>query len=220
MTHDPLKDLRLQKRLDAAAVALAADRLEEAQALYTEVLAETADQPDALHGLGVLHVRAGQPEMGERSLREALAAEPESPRILNDLGEALRLQGKKEEARAAYAAALRIAPEDAQLHNNLGALLLEDEPESAQQHFLAAIRLAPEDAHAYNNLGVLLERQGRHADALVCYEAAVALDPAYQVARENHQTLLRCHPELLEESLKRLLAQAEALLAKDEKKSG
>ncbi|NWG32132.1 MAG: tetratricopeptide repeat protein [Rhodocyclaceae bacterium] len=220
MSNDPLKTLRLQKRLDAAAVALVEGRLEEAQAIYGQILAEEPGHAPALHGLGVLHVRAGRPDAGEQCLRQAVEAEPESPRLLNDLGEALRLQGKKAEARAVYDEALRLDPEDAQLHNNLGALLLEDDPESARQHFLDAIRLAPEDPHAYNNLGVLLEHQGRHADALACYEAAVTVDPAYQVALENHRALLGKHPELLEASLNRLLAQAEALLAAGEAKNG
>lgn len=215
MSKDPLKDLRLQKRLDAAAVALAEDRLDEAQAIYTEVLSETPDHPAAMHGLGVLHVRAGRLEDGEACLRQALSAAPDSARFLNDLGEALRLQGKQEEARLAYESALRVAPEDARIHNNLGALLMVNEPESAQAHFLAAIRLSPEDPHAYNNLGVLLERQERIEEALTCYEAAVTVDSAYQVALENYQALLGKHPELLEKTFARLLAQAETLLEND-----
>lgn len=217
MSHDPLKALRLQKRLDAAASALAADRLDEAQAIYIGVLTDAPDHPAALHGLGVLHVRAGRLEEGEACLRRALAAAPDSARYLNDLGEALRLQGKQEAARTAYESALRIAPEDAQAHNNLGALLMAAEPASAQEHFLAAIRLAPEAPHPYNNLGVLLERQGKIEEALTCYEAAVTVDSAYQVALENYHTLLGKHPELLEKSFARLLAQAETLLGNDAK---
>lgn len=220
MKGDPLKILRLQKRLDAAASALAEDRLDEARALYTEVLGEEPSHPGALHGLGILHVRVGRLEEGEKYLRQAVETAPEQVGLLNDLGEALRLQGKKAEAREAYEAALRIDPDDARVHNNIGALLLENDPESAQQHFLAAIRHAPEDAHPYNNLGVLLERKGRYADALACYEAAVTIDPAYQTALENHQALLSSFPELLEDSLKRLLAKAEMLIEAKERENG
>lgn len=220
MSGDPLKTLRLQKRLDAAASALAEGRLDEAREIYSRVLEEEPGHAGALHGLGVLHVRIGQTEEGEKYLRQAVETAPEQVFLLNDLGEALRLLGRRTEARDAYEAALRIDPNDARVHNNMGALLLENEPESAQQHFLAAIRLAPDDAHPYNNLGVLMERQGRYSDALACYEAAVAIDPAYQTALENHQALLSNFPELLEDSLKRLLAKAETLLGADKHENG
>lgn len=220
MRKDPLKALRLQKRLDEAAEQLHGGQVAQAEAIYTAVLAEDADNAAALHGLGVLKASAGQPAEGERYLRRALAHEPENFRILNDLGEALRIQGKLDEACECFEKALALVPEDAQTLNNLGSAVMESDPERAKASFLAAIQHAPEFVHAYNNLGVLLERQGNLEEALKCYEAAVAIDPGFRLALENHQDLLRRSPELLEATLERLYGQAARLLeAADAKKT-
>lgn len=66
----------------------------------------------------------------------------------------------------------------------------------------------PDDAAAYNNLGVALQRQGRPADALACYEAAVRIAPAgadgwYNAAvihhlRRNLGEAQKCYQSALE----------------------
>lgn len=211
MRNDPLKTLRSKKRLDAAREHLAADRLDEARALYAQALTEDAGDVRALRGMGVLEARAGCLGAAEDWLRRALEVAPEDATALNDLGETLRLQGRADEARAVFESALRIDPDDAQVRNNLGVLEMDSDPERAQACFLAAIRLAPEFAPAYNNLGVLLERQGNYDDAAICYEAAVTVDPEFRIALENHQDLLRRFPALLEAAVERLLTRAEAL---------
>ncbi|MCX7628511.1 MAG: tetratricopeptide repeat protein [Methylophilaceae bacterium] len=210
---DPLQELKFEKRLDALAEALVAGRLEEAQTGYEALLAERPDDARVWRALGVLRVHQGQLDAAIQALRRAQELDPHSAGTCNDLGEALRLAGNLEEAKMAYERALALEPDHAQALNNLGVLCMQTDAERAQACFLAAIRAQPAYAHPYNNLGVLLERQGRQDEALRCYEAAVVVQPDYHAALDNYHDLLRRRPEMLADSLKRLVLLAEGQLA-------
>jgi tetratricopeptide (TPR) repeat protein len=208
MKADPLKQVKLRKKLQAAVEDQFAGRFVSARAIYEEVLAAEPDNADALHGLGVLCVQEGLPEQAETWLKRALQ-QVEEARIWNDLGEALRLQGKPAEAVEAYEAALKLRPDFTVAMNNCGVSLSAlGELERAQRMFDEAVRLEPGSPFAYNNLGVLLEHLGRYEDALRQFEKAVQLKPDFADALDNYSGLMARHPELLAHSLGRLLDQA------------
>lgn len=213
---DPLQEIKLTKRLDAAALALADGRLDEAAADYAALVAEHPDRPGVWRGMGVLQARLGRLEEAEQALRRAEALAAQDPGILNDLGEVLRLAGKTAEAEAAFDAALRLQPEHPQALNNLGVVLMQVDVERARDCFLRAIRAQPGYAHPYNNLGVLQERQGHIDEALRCYEAAVVVQPDFQAALENYHDLLQRFPDHLADSVQRLVRLAEGWV-EDEK---
>ena len=54
-----------------------AGRLEQAEALYRQVLAQTPDHPDALNLLGVLRAQRGALDQGRALIERALAAAPD-----------------------------------------------------------------------------------------------------------------------------------------------
>src|SRR4051794_40854794 len=62
--------------LESAIRARQAGQLAEAKALYEQILAHDADQPDALHLLGVLANQVGRPDLAVSLIRRALARQP------------------------------------------------------------------------------------------------------------------------------------------------
>lgn len=225
MRPDPLKLVKLRKRLDQAAETLAQGRLEEALALYQGLCEEAGVRAEAWHGLGVVWVQQGKPEEAVAALERALVelAPEETGRrgaYLNDLGEALRLGGRLNEALAAFEAVLLLAPDRAQVLNNRGVVLAAlGHEDAARASFEAAVETSPDFAPAYNNLGVMWAKAGAWEAALRNFETAVKLDPAFAEAQANYRDLVQAHPELLEASVARLAQDLERLRVTDPAKS-
>jgi len=78
-------------------------------------------------------------------------------------------------------------PEEAAgVHNALGfAFLGLEKAGAAEAQFRTATQLAPGYAVAWNNLGDVLEKGKRPAEALRCYEAALAAQPGSSTAAER-----------------------------------
>lgn len=138
-----------------------AGRLDEAQALYGQVLRLKPDDAIAGQYLGVLAMQRGDPVRGEEMIRAAIARRPAMPDFYNNLGLCLRMQDRLEEAVAAYEAALRIDPAYAEAHNNLGLdLLALGRPAAAATSSRRAVELRPQMAEAHWNLGLSYLVQG------------------------------------------------------------
>ncbi|HEY0835853.1 MAG TPA: FkbM family methyltransferase [Azospirillum sp.] len=83
-----------------------AGRLAEAETIYGRVLEAEAEQPDALHLLGVLAGQTGRLEMAADLIRRAIAANGAAADYHENLGNVLRALGHGAEAAAAYRDAL------------------------------------------------------------------------------------------------------------------
>ena len=93
-----------------------AGRPDEAGRLYREALALRADEPDALHGLGVLALAGGRSGLAIAHIGRAIRARPETALYYVNLGSALLDQGHHEEARAALRVAVLRDPDDPRAH--------------------------------------------------------------------------------------------------------
>jgi tetratricopeptide (TPR) repeat protein len=120
-------------------------------------------------------------------------------------------------ARAAYERALAGRPDFADAHNNLGRLHHDANALAiAESHYRIAICLHDCIALYWFNLGVVVEDQGRSAEAIACYEHALALDPQmadahYNLARLYELTARRANNELLMRRAVRHLLQFRSL---------
>ncbi len=83
-------------------------RLDDAERLYRRVLRRQADNPDALHFLGVLAHQRGQTVRAISWIRRALEIQPNYPDAYNNLGRILRENGDNEEAIRACKEAIRL----------------------------------------------------------------------------------------------------------------
>lgn len=155
-----------------------AGRLQEAEALYRQVLLVQPEHPDALHLLGVIAHQSGRHDAAVEFIVRAIALNPEAAEYHNNIGEVYRAQGKQEEAIAHYRKALALKPDYADAYNNLGlALAAQGKLEEAVAHYRQALALRPVYADAHSNLGVAFQSLCKREEANAHFESAVALNP-------------------------------------------
>jgi tetratricopeptide (TPR) repeat protein len=117
--------------------------------------------------------------------RAAVRIKPDFTEALVGLGSALVSQKMAEEAVAAYNDALRIDPGLGQAHNGLGAALaMLGQDDRALTEYTEALRLKPDLPTAHLNIAVLQIKHGRLVEARQHLETALAVDPAYEPARQ------------------------------------
>ncbi|MEI6559460.1 MAG: tetratricopeptide repeat protein [Rhodospirillaceae bacterium] len=173
------------------ALALALDhhqagRLQEAEALYSRILAVAPGHADCRHRMGVLASQTGRGELAVRLIGEAIALDGRDPACHNNLGNALHGLGRLDEAAASYRRALALKPDYAGAHYNLASSLqAQGRPEAALGHFEQALALGPERPEVHNNLGAALLELGRVTEAVAHFERALTLAPDHAEARNN-----------------------------------
>src|SRR5436190_734562 len=85
-----------------------AGRLAEAEVIYRQILAVQADNPDALHLLGVIAHQVGKEEIAAEFIGKALAISPNHAVYHSNLGETYRARGQREQAIACYQRAIAL----------------------------------------------------------------------------------------------------------------
>jgi Flp pilus assembly protein TadD len=163
-----------------------AGRLDKAERAYLLVLDAVPEQPDALHGLGLLAYRRGDLVQAIECLAQACAHNPHNPIFRFNHGVVLQRAGRVDEAIKAYQAALRENPRYIEAQANLGNALKDAGriPEAISA-YEEALRLKPDFPDAFNNLGVALKEQGQLVRAVEAYRRAIALKPAHAEAHNN-----------------------------------
>lgn len=174
-----------------------AGRLDEAIRIYRTVLAQDADNADALHLLGVAILQQGHPGEAESFLARAARLQQDNPDVHFHHAHALRALNRFEETAAAYRRALALRPGDAAAWFGLGEALgpLRGYDEAADA-FRRAAELAPEDYRHQLALGVALRNLGRVAEAEAIYRRVLARHPDVAEAHANLATALQQQGDL------------------------
>ncbi|MGH8692047.1 MAG: tetratricopeptide repeat protein, partial [Burkholderiales bacterium] len=145
---------------------LSLGQLGEAEALARQAAADTANAADALHIVGVVNLRRGQPDAAEAALRQAIERDAAVAAYHNDLGNAQQDRGRLSEAVASYRRALRLNPGFAEAWNDLGtARYAKGELEAAVECYRQALRLRPDHVVAHANLGAVYRKLGLLGEA-------------------------------------------------------
>ncbi|MCZ6885223.1 MAG: tetratricopeptide repeat protein, partial [Alphaproteobacteria bacterium] len=156
-----------------AAGHYAAGNLKTAANLCRRVLKGSPYHADALHLLGVVTYKAGDPGRAARYLKDALAQGRPDPEIYRNLGFALRDSGDLTGAAHSYREALALAPSDTVSHFQLGVLLGErDENEQTVWHFDQVLLRDPGNGLAHYNRAKALLALSRITEAEQEYAAA------------------------------------------------
>ena len=173
--------------IDDAFKAVETGDYEAAKQICAGILAQDAENAEALHLLGVLAYQVGLQAQEALSLIDrAIAADPNQHHFFNTRGALYYALGMNAEAEAAFRRAIGLNPEDGTAWNNLGnALLRLDQVKPAEACFLEALSLAPDLTSAINNLGIALKREGEFDKALACFRQAVLRQPDYLDAHYN-----------------------------------
>ena len=176
----------IQETLKSALEHHQAGRLQEAEALYRQILQVQPNHPDTLHLLGVLAHQVGKHQVAVDYITRAIALNPAAAEYHSSVGEAYRALARLNEAEASYKQALALKPAYAEVCNNLGIVLQEQgKLQEAEVYYKKAVAISLSYADAYNNLGVALKKQGKLKEAVAQYRQALALQPTSAQACNN-----------------------------------
>ncbi len=194
---------------DALTAALAhhrAGRLDEAEAVYREILLIEPNQADALNLLGVAVQQKGDAEQAVGLIRRAIAADATEATYYTNLGSALQAAGRLDEAATVYRQALGLDPRSATAHNNLGNVLQAlGRVEEAVACYRRALEIDPDYTSALSNLGNVLQKLGHLDEAVASYRKALLIKPDFALALANLGNVLHTQGKLdeAEECLRR-----------------
>ena len=159
-------------------------KLEEAASCLDRARTIDPGDPDTLSALQILAECRRSEESRRAEYYERVRRDPDSAEAHLALGRSLR-QTDATRAIAHFRQAVQLQPDSSEAHNNLGAMLTRLDPDLAASHFQRALQCDPENADAHNNYANLLTRQNRLAEAIKHYERALAIRPAFDLARRN-----------------------------------
>lgn len=156
-----------------------AGRLGEAMDLYKQVLRTNPGHAGALHLLGVLVHKVGDPAMAVKLILEAIRLDRTQPFLYADLALALNDSGQLADAARAFLATLLLDPAHGRAAFSL-AVLFEDVGRRAEAVplYRHAARLEPDPSRSLNNLGSALTKEERADRAQSPLRAALAVDPS------------------------------------------
>ncbi len=156
--------------------AEAAGAVEEAEALYEDLLELRPGEPDILYNFGNLYVRTRRFGEAAARYREALEALPEHVPARVNLGSALLMLGRRDEAEHELLRALEHDPLDPDANRTLAALFAyRGDNEAAIRHYRALLDSDPTDGAAHRDLAIVLAAEGDFAAAREHAEAAERL---------------------------------------------
>lgn len=171
--------------LEQGLAAHRAGNLQNAAAIYRDMIRRWPAHPDALYLLGLVVQKNGDHAEAIRLFSAATAVNPKFARAHLQLGFSLNATGQTKAAAAAFRTAAAAEPILAEAHHQLGNTLraLKCWPE-ALASLREATRLAPTDNLFWLSRGVACMSSQRLDEAVECFQQAVRLKPSLPEAHE------------------------------------
>ena len=167
-------------------------RLDDAAAVYRQVLATEPDHADALHLLGVVMHQMSRNDEARPLIERAIEVRPGVAHYHNHLGQVMFGLYLLKAAEAEFERALALRLGYPQAYNNLGLTQLEMRRyDDANFTFKKALIYDLDFAQAHNNLGRALLRLGNIEEAIDAFRASITLDGNDPDARNNLGVALR-----------------------------
>ncbi|MDP2241947.1 MAG: tetratricopeptide repeat protein [Burkholderiales bacterium] len=169
-----------------------AGNLQEAEALYRQVLAREPRHFDALLHLGLARAQGGDFNEALKWLESAANVRPDAAEAHANLGRVQLASDNPEAALQSYDRALAIKPQYPEALNGRGIALRKlDRHEEAVASYDRALALAPDWPEVLNNRGNVLHGLGRYEEALASFDRALALVPGEAMLHSNRGNTLR-----------------------------
>ncbi|MCA9294198.1 MAG: sulfotransferase [Phycisphaerales bacterium] len=167
--------LELRSALEMAMGAHRAGNFAQAEGFYRQILSQQPNQPDALHGLSLIGLAAGDPMGALQFAERAAALVPNAAQPTLTLGRIYRTLGWQDEAVAVLKKAVQRFPAGTgELHMFLGQAQLDArDAEGALATFGIATAMRPDDIAAAAARAIALHRLGRSQEAIDIARAAM-----------------------------------------------
>lgn len=164
--------------LAAALEFLRMDRLDEAKAIYAQVLATAPENFLCLHHLGLIAHRQGDNAAAVRLVERAIRAKPDYVEACSNLAAIYRALGRLDESIAMARRAIASEPGCAQAYSNLGNAF-EDQGrlEAALAAYQQGAASNPRFSEAQLNAANVLRKLGRRDAAIATCEEIIARRP-------------------------------------------
>lgn len=162
-------------------------QIQQASAMYEEVIKRDKRRADAHHRLAILASKQGKFEDSEEWFQKALKADHDNPEICCDFGYSLYLQGRMDEAETRLKEAIKADNEFVRAHNNLGLVYAHTKRlQAAIEEFTKG---GSKPADAYSNAAVALAMDGHLNEAKRLYNLAIEIDSNCQAALKGMKEL-------------------------------
>jgi Tfp pilus assembly protein PilF len=166
---------KIEETYAKATQAAQAGRLDEAEALYEEILEEAPDLAVARYNLGYIHQQKEDWPAAEAEYRRVVELEPDRADTYSALAAVLEATDRREEALEILAAASSRFAEDATFQFNLGVTYMNaGNNELAAEAFRKARELDPTKVEAGFYLGTLAIGAAKLEEAITLLEAYVS----------------------------------------------
>ena len=178
-------------RLQSAMSLHQAGHLEQAAAIYEQLLQLDPGSIDALHLLGVIAAQRADFGAAVRLFDRALIINPDFAEALSNRGLALMDLNRFEDAVASFDRVLAMV-DDVETYNNRGAALQRlNRLGEALASYDCALKLDPGLAEAHCNRGIALRYLNRLDEALASSDRALEIYPGYAEAHNNRAVTLQ-----------------------------
>ncbi len=179
-TSEPTAPDPLWPKLQRGFNAHQAEQLEQAEAIYDQVLQQQPNHGEALQLMGTLLCQQERYREGVEYLKRALEQKPDYAEGFYNLGSALHNMDESDEAIAAYERAIALRPIYPEAYFNMGNVLKKQQRhDEAAEQFRRAIAHRPHYPKAWRNLGSCLQAKAHYDAAIRCYQHALDQDPDY-----------------------------------------
>ncbi|MBO4644069.1 MAG: tetratricopeptide repeat protein [Alphaproteobacteria bacterium] len=153
-------------------------RLDEAEAMYRQLLEISPEQPDVLYLLGMLALQKKSFDSAIELLYKAVRLAPEVVSYEFTLAQALQDSGHPKEALEHYKSVLDKDDSLPETYHNMGIIYrFEGDIAESKKNFQKALELRPDFSSAYVNLALIERDEGHFEQALALLEKAVDSDP-------------------------------------------
>lgn len=201
----------VQELLNTALTHHHAGQLDQAEAVYQQLLEQDPRHWEPRYYLGTLQLQRGQLDLSIQSFLKVIQLNPELPDAHNNLGVAYHAMGKWQEAGQSFEHALRLNPHYERAYYNLGSLF---ESRGLLDEAAKCFRKSYENSgspETYEKLADLLKVARRFAEAEVIYRELLEQTPGdfnrsmklayvlvlqrhYPEAVELYEAMLETHP--------------------------
>jgi len=188
----------VNRQVEAAFARQKRGELEAAAAVYRQVLAENPDHAAALHYLGLIARRCGNPREALRLLERSVGIDPTDPSAHDHLGQIHTDLNDRRSAALCFERALQIDPNNVPSLNNLANVTMSRDLSRAIALYRRALELDPDAGFIAYNLAQALNENGSCDEALRLYRRAIMLDPRSLSARHRLGVLLEQRGEFAE----------------------